>query len=81
MEIALLIAFILNNAAWLVFFSFERKEGYRERFTLLERIMRPDFIPSEPIPADDDLPVVSQEEIQARKEYAAVGDVGEFDRS
>jgi hypothetical protein len=78
-SIILFVAFIVNNALWLIAWNKNNQEAYKERFTLLERIMRPNFIPSEPITPEEDIEP-SPEDLQQAKEYAAVGDVGDFKR-
>ena len=71
MEEALLVALIVSNIVWLYFWHRAEDRNYKERFTLLERIQRPDFTPSPPYEV--------VQEVQAEgPEYEAPDDLKEF---
>lgn len=77
MDVALLIAFLLSNACWLIYTYNREKNNMIERNTLQNRIANPRMIVN-PLDSegDQEIPTEPMDAI----EYASVGQIGNWSR-
>ena len=78
MEFLLIIALIISNLLWMLFTYKIYTQMYKERFTLLERIMRPNYFPSEPVGTTPVDLAPDVEALEAVKDYETIGQFDEF---